>query len=108
MIGFNRFESIILLPAFLSISYIVFIHVLSNLLHLFGCSSLLDCTTAFPSPDDDDDDDDDGDENPEDLHRFIPLIVSFTSSQACAISTASSKFTLGNFCLFPSDVDWDE
>jgi hypothetical protein len=102
-----RFAFIYCLSLFLSTSCILHLCHIKQLTHLFGCSSLLDSTTAFPPPEEDDDGDDD--ENPEDLHRFTPLIVSFTSSQALAKSTASSKFTLGNFCLlFPSGVDWDE
>ena len=87
-------------------------------LHLFGGSSLVEFTAPpntppLLSPGDADDDDggDDGDrdeENPEDLHLFNPLIVCFISSQALPISTASSKFTLGNFRRCPSGVDCDE
>ena len=91
-------------------------------LHLFGGSSLVEFTVPaitlllLLSPGDDDDaDDDDGgndgdndEENPVDLHLFKPLIVCFISSQALPISTASSKFTLGNFRRCPSGVDCDE
>ena len=88
-------------------------------LHLFGGSSLVEFTVPaitllLLSPCDAGDDDDGGDdgdedaENPEDLHLFQPPIVCFISSQALPISTASSKFTLGNFRRCPSGVDCDE
>ena len=84
-------------------------------LHLFGGSFLVEFSASpmllLLSPGGAGEEEENGDcdeENPEDLHLFNPLIVDFISSQALPISTASSKFTLGNFRRCPSGVACDE